>query len=227
MPEPLDDRAHLAVFGLCWYMLTAVALSALGIMQVGKLEDAIAEQERPQQIGDLDITVQVRLLEERDDLAELGLVLWLLGALVAGITFVRWFHRAYRNLDVLAPEARRFHEGWAVLGWIVPVVWFWRPKQVADDLARGLGREQDVPGLLAWWWVLWIATALFSPATGAFLGSGEPEAVRTLDIIHAATSALSIVAAVMAIRVVRRLTVAHAYAALAHREALTLDFKLS
>lgn len=46
----------------------------------------------------------------------------------AAVPFIVWFHRAYGNLDVIAPEERRYGSGWAIGGWFVPVLWWWGPS---------------------------------------------------------------------------------------------------
>lgn len=63
---------------------------------------------------------------------------------VAAIVWIRWFHRAYSNLDA---GDRRYGTGWAIGGWFVPILSLWRPKQIANDLwtAGAADREDADP----------------------------------------------------------------------------------
>src|SRR5688500_9966452 len=56
--------------------------------------------------------------------------------LVAAIVFLIWFHRAYSNAAGLANGRLRWGTGWSVGAWFVPILWWWRPKQIANDVWR-------------------------------------------------------------------------------------------
>ena len=78
---------------------------------------------------------------------------WIVGSL--------WLSRARANAVLIAPDQIRRSAVWAWLGWLVPVVLLWFPKQIVDDSWRVTssvaavgprGRYRDT----TLWWVLWI-----------------------------------------------------------------------
>jgi hypothetical protein len=81
------------------------------------------------------------------------LPLWIVGSL--------WLSRARANAVLIAPDQIRRSAVWAWLGWLVPIVLLWFPKQIVDDSWRitssvaavgPRGRYRDT----TLWWVLWI-----------------------------------------------------------------------
>jgi Domain of unknown function (DUF4328) len=76
---------------------------------------------------------------------------------IAFILLLRWLHFAYAGLDSYAPGVRRFATGWAYGGWFVPVLNWWRPKQLVNDVWLG------PPSILrAAWWGAWLLAATFN-----------------------------------------------------------------
>jgi Domain of unknown function (DUF4328) len=81
------------------------------------------------------------------------LPLWIVGSL--------WLSRARQNAVLIAPDQIRRSAVWPWLGWLVPIVFLWFPKQIVDDSWRitssvaavgPRGRYRDT----TLWWVLWI-----------------------------------------------------------------------
>jgi hypothetical protein len=170
---------------------------------------------------------------EADDLRQ-GIMgaLELLAFVVGAVFFILWFHRAYSNLPALGVARRRFDSNAAIWPWFVPILNLWRPKQVANDIWRGsdpqvasreLRLAQDpVPPLLGFWWAGYIVSSMLGSRAGlswwstptaedagfsALLGdSGGAEDIRHAAILDLVASGVDIVAAVLAILVVRRLT---------------------
>jgi hypothetical protein len=138
--------------------------------------------------------------------------------IAAAVLFVRWFYRAYSNLEPLGATSLRSRRGWAIGIWFVPILNLWRPKQLADDIWRasdprrpvhqgGGWREAKVPRLLGLWWAFYLLTwlaanyALRTQGDGADLGQE-----MTSTAAYVVADLASIVAALLAIKVVARLT---------------------
>ena len=102
----------------------------------------------------------------------LNLVSYLL--IGTGIAFLIWLWRARDNVDFLyspfAPNptvpthgAHRRSPGWVIGSWLCPIVQFWYPLQVVEDVARasepagqpGVARSGRIRALLYTWWVSW------------------------------------------------------------------------
>jgi len=128
--------------------------------------------------------------------------------LVTAVLFIRWFRRAYLNVDALGGE-RRFGAGWAIGAWFVPVVNLWRPKQIANDLWRtsepGVLRLERGSPLLAWWWGTFLVSSWLDGRAALASGSTAHE-LRSSAVVYLASDALDVVAVVLAVAVVLTLT---------------------
>jgi hypothetical protein len=134
----------------------------------------------------------------------------------ACLFFVRWFHRAYANLEQLGAGSLRYGRRWAIGAWFVPILNFFRPKQIADDIWRasdphrppGEGwRDAKVPSLLSWWWGMFLLAGLLGNVAGS--GSYDPADIsdmKTSAVKYLVADSVSIIAAVLAILVVSRIT---------------------
>ena len=113
----------------------------------------------------------------------LGTVLLVL----TGIAFLVWFFAAYRNVSALG-RPRRYGVGWAIGGWLVPVVGLWFPLRMTTDINGSIddefSREWERTRRLAnAWWAAWIAlTVLSVTANGA--GNGIKSADRSRPSIN-------------------------------------------
>ena len=140
------------------------------------------------------------------------------------ITFIMWFRRAYFNLHQKSKNLQ-FSEGWAAGSWFVPILNFYRPFQIMNELYTETERllvknrvcEKDVYPTSSWlekdaystnylmpWWILWIA----SKFVGNFVLRIGFNA-DTIDSLIAATigymivNVLEIIFALLAIKVIK------------------------
>ncbi|MZG02798.1 DUF4328 domain-containing protein [Streptomyces sp. SID5614] len=137
-----------------------------------------------------------------------------LANLVTAVVFIIWFHRTRRNAEVFDPSVQRMGPGWAVGGWFVPVANFWFPYRVASGVweasaqTRPDGGWRTLPRTpLNLWWGAWIAAVLAARVTGRLWERAEEpaEIVRAAGLV-AASDAVDIVAAVLAVLYVRAVT---------------------
>ncbi|URN14338.1 DUF4328 domain-containing protein [Streptomyces radiopugnans] len=84
------------------------------------------------------------------------------------VLWLVWFWRVRANAEVFAPGQIRYHQGWAIGSWLVPVVWFFMPKQIINDICDHSDptstrttwygpRRSSNRGLLNGWWTMWLA----------------------------------------------------------------------
>ncbi|MET7935136.1 DUF4328 domain-containing protein [Streptomyces sp. NPDC005322] len=112
----------------------------------------------------LDNASQVTI-DDANDADDFYLGMSLINGLVALPTVVVWaiwFRRLRLNGEVFAPGQHRFSSGWAAGSWFTPVVNFWFPKQIANDIWRASsphGPHHVRRGLLNGWWVTFLASA--------------------------------------------------------------------
>jgi hypothetical protein len=132
--------------------------------------------------------------------------------IAVAVLFIRWLRLAYRNADVVAPGLRRYGHGWAIGAWFVPFLNLWRPKQIVNDVWRagdpsGEPYAAPLPAWLNLWWAGWLLTsALAQVAARLSFQQDTNEELRTVDYWYVASDATDVVAALLAILVVRRIS---------------------
>lgn len=104
-----------------------------------------------------------------------GPLLNLLGLLFigTGVVFLIWLWQARENTEVFTPSAgityqggqrlgsgaHRLEQGWVIGSWICPLVQFWFPLQVVEDVVRASSpseaRSARIRALLYGWWASW------------------------------------------------------------------------
>lgn len=143
-------------------------------------------------------------------------ILQLVALVLTAVAFLFWFRQAYRNLPSLGVRKLRFKPGWAVGAWFVPFVNLVRPKAIANDIWRASDPEREPQGmrwiewpvspLLHWWWGLWLLAGFVQRVASRSSNRDDLSAQESADLADAAGLGLGIVAAVLAILVVRRVT---------------------
>ena len=73
-------------------------------------------------------------LDGADEFVFLAVRGWLLVLLAAGVVFIVWLWRARDNAELFCSGQHRRGRGWVIGGWFCPVVNFWFPKQIVDDV---------------------------------------------------------------------------------------------
>jgi serine/threonine-protein kinase len=148
--------------------------------------------------------------------------------LVTAVLFLLWFRRAYRNLAALGARGLRFAGGWAIGAWFVPILSLVRPKQLLNDIWRasdpdlpvdndGSWRRKPVPSVLTWWWLAFLASMITRAITTESvhtlavvmtfgLASRPLDQVQPTSGIQSLADLLSIVAGLLALRIVRLIT---------------------
>jgi hypothetical protein len=128
--------------------------------------------------------------------------------LVTAGVFIAWFHRGYGNVEALGGD-RRFGRGWSIGAWFVPILNLFRPKQMADELwiAGNSDGSRRVSPLVHWWWGLFVVAAILDRI--AARAGGEMNTVDELGTsvrFSLVSTVASLVAAVLAVRVVLAIT---------------------
>jgi hypothetical protein len=153
--KPNDSRARAALL-LIWIMFGLEVLSLISSwMQFNLLQDMVAGV----YVSESDIAWN----DMREQL--LG-VIYLAGIIVSAITFIRWFRRAYKNLERTGYRLT-YREGWATGAWFVPFLNWVRPYQIMRELYEGsrlvIPQMEAKQALskgrknLPFWWLFWLA----------------------------------------------------------------------
>ncbi|MGW2016222.1 DUF4328 domain-containing protein [Streptomyces sp. NPDC001927] len=171
--------------------------------------------------------LDVRLLmtgspEDRPDASKFGhmgvdvvSVFQVLIQLALIVVFLVWFFRVRKNAGVFAPDVHRGGPGWAIGAWFVPIANLWWPRSVAAGIWRASRRDPYGDGkgegesfaLLNWWWVCWVLADVMSFfATSVYDDADKVDEFAAGAGFLMGAAVLDIVAAVLAILFVRRLT---------------------
>ncbi|MFE5591787.1 DUF4328 domain-containing protein [Streptomyces sp. NPDC056549] len=129
------------------------------------------------------------------------------------VVFIIWFHRLRSNAEVWAGDLQGRKPGWAIGGWFIPIGNLWIPRAIAADIWRA-SRWQPYAAdgareltLLNAWWTFWIIDWIVGRAASLlYRGADTQEAYDSAAAWALASYTVNIVAAVLAILVVRRLT---------------------
>jgi len=199
-PAPyLLERARRAIIVL-WLAVAVNALTipadVFGLVAVDRGLEATTEAQ---------VVTADDLLAASDLVDVVAGVAYLAVTIGGAVAFLMWFHRGHRLLRE-AGHVTRYTPAWAVGSWFVPFVNLVVPKRAANDLWRA-GAHDRVPGLLHWWWAMWLIAGFVGNAVGrAFLDIETLEDYQPAYAVDIVASVLYVVAALLAIAVVRRTT---------------------
>jgi Domain of unknown function (DUF4328) len=185
-----------------------VAMLLLGAMAVldsiGLVQDLLGLQ-LVDRIADGTITVEEA--DAYDQQVALHSLAWFAVYIPTVIAFLAWLSRAVANVPALGagepPSSPRASIGW----WFVPIANLWKPygivKGVHERLKAVAGGAGPMFPVLAWW-LFWIAGSVVDNlAARLFLAGDDLATLRNGMTISAVGNALTIVAAILAILVVR------------------------
>lgn len=129
-----------------------------------------------------------------------------------GISFILWFTRAYRNLQILMPTSKFHYKPWAaVVTWFIPVWNLFGPYNIASNLfdktERYLVNEErmelrpkyDI--VKGWWWALWIMSAVVIRMSAYYIEGNPFSMIGPLATLVGFV--ISIICAFFAIKMIR------------------------
>jgi len=137
--------------------------------------------------------------------------------IAAAVVFLFWQHRAYKNLQALGVPRPEFSSGWVIGSWFVPLLNLVRPYEIMkyihnksdpETVKLGFG-DYDTGGdsTLKVWWGFWIASAIIGRFSDRMYRRAENlDSHVTAGLVGIFVSVLTLVAAFLAIAVVRDIT---------------------
>ncbi|WP_328374717.1 DUF4328 domain-containing protein [Streptomyces sp. NBC_00440] len=151
--------------------------------------------------------------ERADRLVGLGSNVYMVALAATAVVFIVWFHRSRKNAEVFAPDIQGRRAGWAIGGWFIPLGSLWIPHGIASaswdasSPAAADGSRRAAPRtLLTAWWAAWVISLVLGKLGSALSRSDDLDAYRQSVGVMLAGDAVDIVAAVLAIFFVRKLT---------------------
>ncbi|MFF1462647.1 DUF4328 domain-containing protein [Streptomyces sp. NPDC058330] len=158
--------------------------------------------------------VALERLRRAESLSTLAVGLQSLAYLATAVLFLLWFRRVRGNAEVFDAGMQPMRRGWAIGAWFVPVGNLWLPRRIAGGIwsastvpGTGQGGRSGSQALLNLWWGAWICTLLFA----RYAERRYDRAVVFDDVMGGlrlliVSDALDVLAAVLALLFVRRLT---------------------
>jgi len=95
------------------------------------------------------------------------LILVTITSIVAWFAVVKWMRERYDECQRLSPGRMRLSRSWITWSWLLPIVSFWYPKKMIDDLLNAtprpvsLGSTQE-PINTRIWWSTWVTYTIMS-----------------------------------------------------------------
>jgi hypothetical protein len=85
------------------------------------------------------------------------------------LSTIRYLTGIYDQEIQINPNSMRLTRGWVTWSWIVPVVSFWFPKRIVDDLLASKFKRSRAGAVIfrvtGTWWVTWISYVLLNDIT--------------------------------------------------------------
>lgn len=199
--KPNKERAKNAI-SLIWAVLVEIfrAMSDfnlyLGLKEVLK--------------GNTETTI-ISWIETGTLLSRIANILFLVGYVASGVTFIMWFRRAYYNLSLCTKTD--YTDGWAAGAWFVPFINLVRPLSIMKELykdthrflsQRGINNPRLNTQFLGWWWALWLVVNFVSRITSRIYSRTEDlDTMMTIHLIDALMVILFIALAIITVRVIK------------------------
>ncbi len=200
--KPNGQRAKIAIM-LLWTVLTVEIISLLSDYLQYDLLQTVANGGQ----------ISSETATANDLRQRIIAMIYLAVFIISGITFIRWFRRAYYNLHLKA-ESLSFTEGWAAGCWFVPFLCLYRPNQIMKELYQEtqnlLSKKNEnyaqnlTTHTIGWWWALWIITSLLGQFI--FRYSSKAETIDELTVSTVASiiaSLISIPLAIITVKVIK------------------------
>lgn len=156
------------------------------------------------------------LLDANDSRQALVALLYFSTFIFTIITFLMWQRRIRKNADYIGITGLRFSTVGVVGWWFVPIMNIFRPYQVMKEMwqsnYRSVNEQPDwrdstVSGLLGWWWGLFLVGEWISGiALRIYLRNDDIDSLIVGDWLDIGSSMLLMVAAALAIALVREIT---------------------
>ncbi len=129
------------------------------------------------------------------------LVAGLVAQAAAAVVFILWVWRVRSNAELIPGAPRqRLRKGWAIAGWFIPLISYYIPFRYMRDIWQASSPDRsdvDSPLLFGWWLVFALATVPY------FVMLRYGLSIPQLNLV---TDGLRLVAGVLAVLVIRRLT---------------------
>ena len=121
-------------------------------------------------------------LEAADTMTLAIVIVLALTIIATAAVFLVWLWRARLNAEALRPDGHRLRRGWTIGGWFCPIVNFWYPFRIVDDIWQASRPRVDDPvvrppaagtdRMVRLWWGMWLGI-WFTDVLSRLVSRGE------------------------------------------------------
>jgi hypothetical protein len=202
--------------GTGWYVVAGLLRAALVITAFTDLATLIGSWWAAGRLGawlDDPRTANITDAQRIDTINQVSAFLELFLLLVTGVLFICWLYQAYGR-PLAERSALRMSRGWAIGGWFIPIASWVIPYRVVQGVNAATSRppRADSRLVIAWWasWVISnvcdLAFVAATPDTSLDHGRRLIRDLKTIDTWSAVTAVPDLVATILALLVVVRIT---------------------
>lgn len=131
-----------------------------------------------------------------------------IAAVTSVVIFIRWFRRAYFNLNTITHDTE-YSDGWAAGAWFIPIMNLFVPYKIMKELyvktdkyltlKEGYTDNKKLKtSYIGWWWALWI----ISGVVGRFYLRIEWDSDDSTSLLSLIDSGLSVLLCIVTIIVI-------------------------
>jgi hypothetical protein len=191
-----------------WLLIGVVVLDVVGAASEFAQFQLLSRMRDGGFASDAEMTSAAESNDVRQGVIGITMLLVYIATVVA---FSVWVHRANSNLHALGCQGLRFTPGWAVGWFFVPIANLWKPFQAMKEIWRASKnpanwQAETTGSLLGWWWFWWVVSSIVGNISGRLTFQAETlDAMIGIGPLNIAASALDLISAVFAFRVVKRI----------------------
>ena len=196
--------------------LTTAALATSALIMILSIIQAYADNKLIDTVLDGG-TVPDKILTDSYERSQNLWAAWTTMRIITAITFLTWIHRASRNLQALGNEAQQHSPAMAVNWWFIPFANLLMPYKVMKELwassapqSPAIRQNQRTKGtmspLIGPWWGTWICSGLVLSAAAITARDDTLQAVRTFNTMNITGDTIGLLATVLAILIVQKIT---------------------
>lgn len=135
--------------------------------------------------------------------------LYLVAFPATAIAFLAWLSRSVDNVPPLTGERPMVTPRWSIGWWFVPFANLVKPYQIVKDLlVRMPASATGGTGIALAWWLTWVGTGIIGWVSLRLSEGGTLDELRTYFTANVVLDALTVIAAALAIIIVRRIQAA-------------------
>ncbi|MGJ4789615.1 DUF4328 domain-containing protein [Leptospira koniambonensis] len=201
--KPNGKRANIALILILILLVLEVVLLVLWYLQYDLIQTAMNGEE-----------ISSEVAETSDSIINIISILYMILFIVSAATFLRWFVRAYQNLELFS-EDLIYNQKQALWAWFIPILNLLRPYEIMKELyteTRKLlvkyepsnSEKIATTDYLSPWWGLWVISNIIGQILLRFPFKVETmEGLNTFILVNIIAHLIAIPLCIIAAKVIK------------------------